>query len=35
LRGDPSEIKAIRDEINGIVDLAKYWDVEARTVEKG
>jgi 2-methylisocitrate lyase-like PEP mutase family enzyme len=32
---DPAEIKMIRDEINEVVDLPKYWALEARTVEKG
>lgn len=32
---DPAEIKMIRDEINALVDLPKYWELEARTVEKG
>jgi hypothetical protein len=31
---DASEIKMIRNEINELVDLPKYWDLEARTVEK-
>jgi hypothetical protein len=31
---DPAEIKLIRDEINAL-DLPKYWQLEARTVEKG
>jgi len=29
-----AEIKMIRDEINELVDLPKYWELEARTVEK-
>jgi hypothetical protein len=28
------EVKMIRDEINELVDLPKYWELEARTVEK-
>jgi hypothetical protein len=31
---DAAEIRMIRDEINELVDLPKYWDLEARTVEK-
>ena len=31
---DPAEVKMIRDEINELVDLPKYWELEARTVEK-
>ena len=31
---DVGEIKMIRDEINDLVDLPKYWALEARTVEK-
>jgi hypothetical protein len=31
---DAAEIRVIRDEINELVDLPKYWDLEARTVEK-
>ena len=34
ISGDSAEIKAIRDEINEVVDLPKYWALEARTVEK-
>jgi 2-methylisocitrate lyase-like PEP mutase family enzyme len=34
ISGDPAEIKAIRDEINEVVDLPRYWALEARTVEK-
>jgi hypothetical protein len=29
-----AEVKMIRDEINEPVDLPKYWELEARTVEK-
>jgi hypothetical protein len=32
---DPAEIKLIRDEINALADLPTYWELEARTVEKG
>lgn len=31
---DPTDIKMIRDEINELVDLPKYWELEARTVEQ-
>jgi 2-methylisocitrate lyase-like PEP mutase family enzyme len=31
---DVAEIRMIRDEINALVDLPKYWELEARTVEK-
>jgi hypothetical protein len=31
---DAAEIKMIRDEINEPVDLPKYWELEARTVDK-
>ena len=31
---DLAEIKMIRDEINELVDLPQYWELEARTVEK-
>jgi methylisocitrate lyase len=31
---DVAEIRMIRDEINELVDLPKYWELEARTVEK-
>jgi 2-methylisocitrate lyase-like PEP mutase family enzyme len=34
ISGDPTEIKMLRDEINELVDLPKYWELEARTVEK-
>ena len=29
-----AEIKMIRDAINELVDLPKYWELEARAVEK-
>jgi hypothetical protein len=29
-----AEIKMIRDEINQLLDLPMYWEVEARAVEK-
>jgi hypothetical protein len=29
-----AEVKMIRDEINEPVDLPKYWELEARTVEQ-
>jgi 2-methylisocitrate lyase-like PEP mutase family enzyme len=32
---DVAEIRVIRDEINELVDLPKYWELEARTLEKG
>ncbi len=32
---DLVEVKALRDEINAAVDLPTYWELEARTVEKG
>lgn len=32
--GDPAEIKMLRDEINELVDLPKYWELASRTVEK-
>jgi hypothetical protein len=31
---DAAEIRTIRDEINALLDLPKYWELEARTVEK-
>jgi 2-methylisocitrate lyase-like PEP mutase family enzyme len=31
---DVAEIKLIRDEINALVDLPKYWELEGRTVEQ-
>ena len=31
---DAAEIRMIRDEINALVDLPKYWELEARAVEK-
>jgi 2-methylisocitrate lyase-like PEP mutase family enzyme len=31
---DVAEIKLIRDEINELVDLPKYRELDARTVEK-
>ena len=31
---DVAEIRTLRDEINELVDLPKYWELEARTVEK-
>jgi hypothetical protein len=31
---DAAEIRMIRDEINALVDLPKYWELEARTVER-
>jgi 2-methylisocitrate lyase-like PEP mutase family enzyme len=31
---DVAEIKMIRDEINALVDLPKYWELEAHTVEQ-
>ena len=31
---DVAEGRTIRDEINELVDLPKYWEVEARAVEK-
>jgi hypothetical protein len=31
----PLEIKMICEEINALVDLPTYWELEARTVEKG
>jgi hypothetical protein len=34
ISSDAAEIRMIRDEINEPVDLLKYWDLEARTVEK-
>jgi 2-methylisocitrate lyase-like PEP mutase family enzyme len=34
ISGDPAEIKMLRDEINELVDLPKYWELESRTVEK-
>jgi hypothetical protein len=34
ISGDSAEIKAIRDGINEVVGLPKYWALEARTVEK-
>jgi len=33
--GDSGEIKMLRDEINELVDLPKYWELESRTVENG
>jgi methylisocitrate lyase len=35
ISADPAVIKAIREEINEVVDLPRYWALEARTVEKG
>ena len=32
---DPAEIRLLRDEINAAVDVPTYWELEARTVEKG
>jgi hypothetical protein len=32
---DSSEIKMMHEEINAPVDLPKYWELEAQTVEKG
>jgi 2-methylisocitrate lyase-like PEP mutase family enzyme len=32
--GDPAEIKMLRDEINELVDLPKYWELASRTVEE-
>jgi hypothetical protein len=29
-----AEVKIIRDEINQLLDLPMYWELEARTVEK-
>jgi hypothetical protein len=29
-----AEVKMIRNEINELVDLPKYWELEAQTVEK-
>jgi hypothetical protein len=34
IAADPAEIKAMRDEIYALVDLPKYGELEARTVEK-
>jgi 2-methylisocitrate lyase-like PEP mutase family enzyme len=33
ISGDRVEIKTIHDEIDEVVDLPKYWALEARTVE--
>jgi hypothetical protein len=32
---DSAEIKMMHEEINALVDLPKYWELEAQTVEKG
>ena len=32
---DPAEIRLLLDEINAAVDVPTYWELEARTVEKG
>jgi 2-methylisocitrate lyase-like PEP mutase family enzyme len=34
ITGDPAESRMLRDEINELVDLPKYWELESRTVEK-
>lgn len=34
ITGDPAESRMLRDEINELVDLPKYWELESRTVEQ-